>query len=61
MRNKILTIEDIVNLVKPIAEKYHVQKIYLFGSYARGEGIRWKGIQAHNGICACRRFKGSVE
>ena len=37
MRNKILTIEDIVNLVKPIAEKYHVQKIYLFGSYARGE------------------------
>ena len=37
MISKILTIEDIVDLVKPIAEKYHVQKIYLFGSYARGE------------------------
>ena len=37
MRSKILTIEDIVDLVKPIAEKYHVQEIYLFGSYARGE------------------------
>ena len=37
MRSKIFTIEDIMGLVKPIAEKYHVQKIYLFGSYARGE------------------------
>ena len=24
-------------MVKPIAEKYHVDQIYLFGSYARGE------------------------
>ena len=26
-----------MNLVKPIAEKYQVDQIYLFGSYARGE------------------------
>lgn len=24
-------------LVRPLAEKYHVKEIYLFGSYARGE------------------------
>lgn len=33
----MLTLENIVKLVKPIAKKYHVQEIYLFGSYARGE------------------------
>lgn len=37
MQNAILTIENIINMVKPIAEKYHVDQIYLFGSYARGE------------------------
>lgn len=37
MKDKVFTLEDIVSLVKPIAEKYHVQEIYLFGSYARGE------------------------
>lgn len=37
MRNIVFTMENIVSLVKPIAEKYHVDRIYLFGSYARGE------------------------
>lgn len=37
MKDKVFTLEDIVSLVKPITEKYHVQEIYLFGSYARGE------------------------
>ena len=37
MKNVVLTIENIINMVKPIAEKYHVDQIYLFGSYARGE------------------------
>ena len=37
MSHKVFTIEDIVKAVKPIAEKYHVDQIYLFGSYARGE------------------------
>ena len=37
MNDQVLTIENIINLIKPIAEKYHVQNIYLFGSYARGE------------------------
>lgn len=37
MNNKIFTIRDIEALVKPIAEKYKVEEVYLFGSYARGE------------------------
>lgn len=37
MDDKILTIKDIATLVKPIAEKYKVKGICLFGSYARGE------------------------
>ncbi|MCI9582802.1 nucleotidyltransferase domain-containing protein [Clostridiaceae bacterium] len=37
MDNHIFTLKDIVSLVKPIAEKYKVKEIYLFGSYARGE------------------------
>ena len=37
MNNNIFTIRDIQNLVKPIAEKYGVKEIYLFGSYAIGE------------------------
>lgn len=37
MKDKIFNIRDIEALVKPIAEKYKVNAIYLFGSYARGE------------------------
>ncbi|MCM1121146.1 MAG: nucleotidyltransferase domain-containing protein [Eubacterium sp.] len=37
MNNDIFTLQDIENLVKPIAQKYKVKEIYLFGSYARGD------------------------
>lgn len=37
MNNEVFTIENIISLVKPIAEKYRVKNIYLFGSYARSE------------------------
>ena len=37
MNGSVFTIEDIVRLVKPIAERYGIKAIYLFGSYARGE------------------------
>ena len=37
MNDKVFTITDIKALVKPIAEKYNVHEIYLFGSYARDE------------------------
>ncbi|SJZ64469.1 hypothetical protein SAMN02745116_01039 [Pilibacter termitis] len=32
----VYTIEEIKEKVKPIAKKYHVKEMYLFGSYARG-------------------------
>jgi len=34
---KIFTFAEIKKLVAPIAEKYHPEEVYLFGSYARGE------------------------
>lgn len=37
MSDHILSLKDIVSLVGPIAKKYKVKEIYLFGSYARGE------------------------
>lgn len=37
MNKQILTIEDIIRIVRPLAEKYHISEVYIFGSYARGE------------------------
>lgn len=37
MSENVFTISKIKEIVKPIAEKYNVEEIYLFGSYARGE------------------------
>ncbi len=34
---KIYTIEEIRDRVKPIAERYGIETVWLFGSYARGE------------------------
>ena len=37
MQNPVFAMEHIVAMVKPLADKYRVKEIYLFGSYARGE------------------------
>lgn len=37
MDNKVLTIEDIKMIVDKVVRAYGVEKIYLFGSYARGD------------------------
>ena len=37
MSEKIYTIEQIKNIVSPIAQKHKIPKVYLFGSYARGD------------------------
>lgn len=34
---KIYTIDEIKQKVAPIAKKYNIEKVWLFGSYARGE------------------------
>ena len=37
MSDKIFSIEEIKHIVVPIAVKYDVDRVFLFGSYARGE------------------------
>ena len=37
MPDKNYTVEEIRAIVTPIAQKYGVERVYLFGSYARGE------------------------
>ena len=37
MSDKIYSIEEIKRIVAPIAIKYDVDRVFLFGSYARGE------------------------
>ena len=36
MSDKIYSIEELKSVIVPIAEKYGVENVYLFGSYARG-------------------------
>lgn len=37
MNDTVYTVEQITDIVTPIAKRYDVSKLYLFGSYARGE------------------------
>ena len=37
MQKSVFTMDHIAAMVKPLADKYRVREIYLFGSYARGE------------------------
>ncbi len=37
MSGTVLKFDDIQRLVKPLAEKYHIDEVYIFGSYAREE------------------------
>ena len=37
MNDKIYTIEEIQKIVSPIAATHGVERVFLFGSYARGE------------------------
>ncbi len=34
---KRYSIEELKEIIAPIAEKYHISKVYLFGSFARGD------------------------
>ncbi len=37
MESKIYTIDEIKSIVVPIAKRHSVSRVFLFGSYARGE------------------------
>lgn len=42
--DKIYSIEEIQKIVEPIAKRHGVHKVYLFGSYARGEATEKSDI-----------------
>ena len=44
MSDSILTFNDIQKIVKPLAEKYHINEVYIFGSYARNEATSTSDI-----------------
>ena len=44
MFDKTYSIEEIKNIVAPIAIKYDVDRVFLFGSYARGEATGMSDI-----------------
>ena len=37
MRDKVYTLDEIKTIAVPIARRYNLAALYLFGSYARGE------------------------
>lgn len=37
MADKVYTLEELKSIIAPIAQRHKVDRIYLFGSYARGE------------------------
>lgn len=43
----IYTIDEIADKVRHIAEEYDIDKIYLFGSYARGEATKDSDIDLY--------------
>ena len=37
MKDKVYTLDEIKQIASPIAQRYRIAALYLFGSYARGE------------------------
>jgi len=37
MQTQKLISEDVIRTIKKLADEYHIEKIYLFGSHARGD------------------------
>ena len=44
MSENIMSINDIKRIVRPLAEKYHISEVYVFGSYARNEATAQSDI-----------------
>ncbi|MCM1328914.1 MAG: nucleotidyltransferase domain-containing protein [Ruminococcus sp.] len=41
---RVYKMEEITEKIRPIAENYNIDKVYLFGSYARGEAAEESDI-----------------
>ena len=55
MKGKVMSIRDITYIVKPLADKYNIQQVYLFGSYAREEATEDSDIDIL--VCGGDKFK----
>lgn len=44
MDNKTYSVEEIKDIIAPIAKQHGVTRVYLFGSYARGEATEQSDI-----------------
>ena len=61
MEVKTYTIDEIKNIVTPIAEKYQIAQVYLFGSFARGDFDEQSDIrEPERNVCLMRFLYGSV-
>ena len=65
MEVKTYTIDEIKNIVTPIAEKYQIAQVYLFGSFARGDFDEQSDIdirieKGNLNVCLMRFLYGSV-
>lgn len=47
MAEKVYSIEEIKNLVQPVAQRYGVERVAVFGSYARGEATPRSDVDLH--------------
>ena len=47
MPDKLYSIPDIQNLIQPVAALYNVDRVMLFGSYARGDATPDSDIDLH--------------
>lgn len=55
MKGKLMTITDITYIVRPLAERYNIEQVYLFGSYAREEATEDSDIDIL--VCGGDGFK----
>ena len=56
MTKKTFTIEEIKDLIQPVAQKYGVERVFLFGSYARGDAKPGSDIDIRIDSGAIRDF-----
>jgi len=56
MKNKVYTVDEIRNIITPIAKQYHLSHVYLFGSYARGEATEQSDVDLRVGAENIRGF-----
>ena len=52
----ILTLDEIREKIRPICEQYKIEKVWLFGSYARGEAREDSDVDLHVKAAEKMRF-----